>query len=83
MYCISEDAMKQVMNGNTKLMLMVLQHHAKDSVCDMTVSRLGEVIGITRITANSCLQELQDKGLIRIALDEGSKMKKYKYEVLV
>jgi DNA-binding transcriptional regulator YhcF (GntR family) len=86
MYYISEDVMNLPLSANTKLLLVVLQHHAKKGVaktCEMSVERLAKVIRVTRITANSCLQELQDKGFIRIVLDDLSKVKKYNYEVLV
>lgn len=71
------------MNSSSKLLYGVLLLKSTNNVSFETIENLAEFLNVTHMTIRKSLNELESKNLILKTIDTSTKMKKFKYEVIV
>jgi len=71
------------MNSSSKLLYGVLLLKSTNNVSFETIENLAEFLNVTHMTIRKSLNELESKNLILKTIDTSTKMKKFKYEVML
>lgn len=70
-------------NSNSKLLYGVLLLKSTNNISFETIENLAVFLGVTHMTIRKSIDELQSQNLILKTIDTSTKMKKFKYEILV